>query len=128
MRRANSVKRTLGILGILAVVLVLCATSALADRSSLSKPTFPRGELGEMYSRSSIWAQLDGVPPVPLPGVTDPNGSKGGGFKAGSNSLEGPRTIGGIHRSQFITPVGPSITLPRQQADRQIARLIRRLN
>lgn len=124
--------RKLMIAGVAGAVLLLATAGALAgNRDQLVKPTLPRVSEGQVYDRSDIFPHPDG-PPVSLPTPVEPSSSTEGNTDQLLN-MTGPMGFDdygatGALGSGFVTPRGSTMSTPRMRADREIRRLINRLN
>jgi len=121
-------KRTVTLLGILAVALLLVSSSAMAQSASKvsSVVTRPADE-GQMYERTPV--ATGGLVNMP---ATSSGGSTGNAAVAAS-AQAGPIVIGGSDLTgaraggAIVGPRGGSVYTPKQRADREIRRLIRDL-
>jgi hypothetical protein len=121
------VNRKFGILGIIALALLLGSTGALAQaRDQLISPHLPAG-VGEkvLYDRTTILPKVERKVELPVPSDDLPVVSnvtfKGPSDSFGSVLLAEPGMA-------MLTPRGGAMSSPKQVADRQIRRLINRLD
>ena len=115
----------IALLSVAAVLATLGA--AAATRNDLSTPNFPDVREGEMYNRDDIFsAPPDGVQrpmPIAKSGASFPTqAGRPGPVAISSEKL----SFGG--GSAIVSARGGTISTPRMQADREIHRLIRKLN
>lgn len=122
-------RKNLFVIGIVAVALLVGSTGAFAQgaRDRVYGINFPNVGEGQLYSRSSI-IQLPDTGPVPLPQPQEP-APPAVTFKGPSIPIPGgvqaaPTGFG----SALMTPRGAAMSSPKQLADRQIRRVIKRLD
>ena len=120
--------RTRKILLVVAVALLLGTVGAMAqsNRDELVKVRLPRAGLGEMYNRSSLIPRPETTPSMPTP--VDPAAGPVVTIQKIDPifNLDGAMNIG--QGSALMAPRGGAISSPKQVADREIRRLIRRLD
>ncbi len=123
-------QKTVRMIALLSVAAMLATLgAAAATRDDLSTPNFPDVQEGELYDRNDIFT-------APQDGVQHPmaRAVSGAGFPAQAASRPGPVAINseklsfGGGGSALVSPRGGTISTPRMQADREIHRLIRKLN
>ncbi len=120
--------QTRKILVVVAVALLLGTVSAMAqsNRDEFAKVQLPRAGAGEMYSRTGLISQAESTPSMPTP-VEPMEGPVESTFKTDSAfTMDGSMGFG--QGSALMTPRGGAISSPKQLADREIKRLIRRLD
>jgi hypothetical protein len=89
------------------------------------KVRVPAAGPGELYSRGSLIPQPDGTPSMPSP-VAPQVGPVSDISRVDSIfNLDGMNSVGA---TALMTPRGGAMSSPKQQADREIKRLIRRLD
>ena len=123
--------RTLKIVMIVGVVVGLGMTAAMAT-PAIEKPNIIKGRLGTIYRTDEIWSS-PASPVANNPNPADGNPADGGGlqpmsltYRHGPSALDGGVSVnvGG----SALPPGGSAMSSPKQRADRQISRLINRLN
>lgn len=115
------------ILVVVAVTLLLGTVGALAQ--SNGAPTtvnLPRAGAGEMYSRTGLIPRAESTPSMPTPVETMAGPVESAPKIDPIYNLDG--TMGFGQGSALMTPRGGAISSPKQLADREIKRLIRRLD
>jgi len=121
--------QTRKILVVVAVALLLGTVGAMAqsNRDEVVKVRVPQAGPGDMYSRSGLIPHPDGTPSMPTP--VDPQvGPVADVSRVDSIfNLDGG-TMGLGQGSALMTPRGGAMSSPKQLADREIKRLIRRLD
>ena len=119
--------QTRKILVVVAVALLLGTVGAMAqsNRDEVVKVRVPQAGPGDMYSRSGLIPHPDGTPSMPTP--VDPQvGPVADVSRVDSIfNLDGLNSVGG---TALMTPRGGAMSSPKQLADREIKRLIRRLD
>jgi hypothetical protein len=124
------VRKNLLVIGIVALALLAGSTGAFADgaRDQVYGINFPHVGIGDMYLRSSVLQQPT-IGPVPLPVPQQPTPPavtfKGPSIPTPSVGADAtPANFG----SALMTPRGAAMSSPKQLADRQIRRIIKRLD
>ena len=118
------------LLVVLAIVLAIGATAAVAQPIT---PTFPRFEVGELYRTGAHWVNAREQPPTPMPMPQQPSSSFDSPSNASTASSDASNIgANGANFSKIggaivAIPGGRFIT-PKMQADRAISKLIRRLD
>jgi hypothetical protein len=121
------VSKNLGILGIVAFALLMGSTGAFAQgHDGIVSVNLPGVAEGEMYDRTTLIPKVD-KGPVALPSPPS------AGVPAAALGKNGPSGIFGSLMSAepglaMVAPRGAAMSSPKQVADRQIKRLIRRLD
>ena len=112
-----------------ALAVLVVSTAAMADnRDVFNKVELPNASLGEIYDSNNL------VPSehlVKLPSVTPdtpPEGAIPAGRAAGPQSVPSMSAMLDMHGSSLVAPRGSAMSSPEQQAEREIHRLIRKLD
>jgi hypothetical protein len=119
--------QTRKILVVVAVALLLGTLGAMAqtNRDAVGRVNLPRAAPGEMYSRSGLIPHTEARPGLPAPVQT----SEGPIVNVSKiDPIFGMETTNITTGSALITPRGGAISTPQQQADREIRKVIRRLD
>ncbi len=122
-------RKNLFVIGIVAIALLVGCTGAFAEgaRDQVWGVNFPNVGEGELYSRASLLKKPD-LGPVPLPVPQEPAPPavtiKGPTIPTAGVGSSNPTGFG----SALMTPRGAAMSSPKQLADRQIRRVIKRLD
>jgi hypothetical protein len=117
-----NVKRSLKFGGLIAVALILSSSALMAtDRYDFMIVVVPDVELGEMYDKSEIFQPALAPVNKPLGGPAETGAKAGSSFSLGSGEV--PQS-----GSAIVAPRGGSVYTPKQRADREIKKLIRKLS
>jgi hypothetical protein len=117
----------LGILGIVALALLLGSTGAFAqERNNVLTVNLPGATEGQLYDRTTLIPKVD-AGPVSMPSPPSE------GPPPPAFSTKGPaESFGSVLSAEpgmaMVTPRGGAMSSPKQVADRQIRRLIKRLD
>ena len=118
---------------VVALVLLGSAASVWAGGSIVQINRSPgMGEPGTLYDRSDWFPRVE-FAPGPLPTPVEPQAAatfaKSGPISAGPIRLQSVSegVNGGIGAGAMLAPRGSGFSTPRQQADRQIRQVIRRI-
>jgi hypothetical protein len=117
------------------VVVGLLLTATLAQAGTISKPNAPKAQLGQIYDRTNILRYDEGPVRLPRP-VSGPAATAS--TSSGNDYDASPASVAGPVAASFDSPAtggmmpapraGGSMYSGQQQADREIKKLIRRLN
>jgi hypothetical protein len=121
------VSKKVGILGIVALALLLGSTGAFATgRESALTVSLPGATEGALYDRTTLIPHPDSgpvsMPSPPVNGPPPPAATFKGPAEAFGSVLSGEPGLA------MVTPRGAAMSSPKQVADRQIKRLIKRLD
>ena len=129
--------RSLKILTLVAVLLLVGTVGAMAqsNRDQIVRVNMPNVAEGTLYLRSSLIPRVEG-PPVSLPTPVDPSSAESltlNGPVANSpvpmaSAPKGMSDSIGFGSGALATPRGSAFSSPKARADREIRRLIRRLD
>jgi hypothetical protein len=122
------VRKNLFLIGIVVLALLAGSTGAFAEgaRDQVYGVNFPNVGEGELYSRSSLLKKPD-TGPVPLPVPQEP-APPPVTFKGPSIPTPSADSTPAGFGSALMTPRGAAMSSPKQLADRQIRRVIKRLD
>ena len=123
-------RNTARIVALVGVIALAASFAVMAtDRSDIVTPNLPPTVEGTMYDRTELW-------PLPDDGVQIPRPVAGndGNTHDACTLRPGPVAGGGAEKLSFgggsaiVTPRGGMVSTPQMQADREIQRLIRKLD
>jgi hypothetical protein len=121
------VSKRFGVIGIVALALLLGSTGAFAqEQGRVLTVSLPGATEGQIYDRTTLIPKVDSGP-VSLPSPPSE------GPPPPSVTFKGPaESFGSVLSAEpgmaMITPRGGAMSSPKQVADRQIRRLIKRLD
>ena len=129
--------RSLKILALAGVLLLVGTAGAFAQSSQhpIERINVPLGAEGTLYYRSTLFPKVEGHPgslPTPV-GPESTNGAAASGPVASDAGLmvvspKGSSGSFGLGGGSLVSPSGSAFSSPKVRAEREIRRLIRRLD